>query len=119
MQAKSGANPTQVVTMAVTNPDQLIPVNKFAVLTEKHIAGLMKLPDGGTLVNLNDTGKKILETETVNNYGSVMVVICNGRLVYAPEIDGAIRGGKILLPPTLTDMDFKLFEAYVQKQAKQ
>jgi hypothetical protein len=119
MQAPKGGNPSQVVPMAVSNPDQVIPVSKFAILTEKHIAGLMKLPDGGTLVNLTETGMKIMETETINNMGMIMVVICNGRLVYAPEIDKPLRGGKILLPPALTDADYKMFEDYAQKRAKQ
>jgi hypothetical protein len=118
MQAQKGGNPSQIVTMAVSNPDQMIAVNKFAILSEKHVANLLKLPNGGTLVTLTETGMKIMETETINNLGSIMVILCNGRLVYAPEIDQPLRGGKIILPPGLTEDDYKLFKSYAEKRAK-
>lgn len=118
MQAAKGTNPAQVIALNVPNPDQIIPVNKFAVLTEKHVASMMKLPNGGTLVTLTDSGSKIMDTETSNNVGNVMVVLCNGRVIYAPEIDAPLRSGKIMLPPGLVDSDYQLFENYVKKREK-
>lgn len=119
MQASNGGNPTQSMSIAVQEPDQIIKVNKYAVLTEKNVESLMKLPDGGTLVTLTDTGMKIMETETSNNMGSVMVVLCNGRLIYAPEIDAPLRSGKILLPSGLKEQDYTMFRQYLEKRSKQ
>ncbi|GEM_PF-785805 len=122
MQASSGGSLSQSISMALSNPDQIIKVNKYAVLTEKNVESLMKLPDGGTLVTLTDTGMKIMDAETSNNLGSVMVVLCNGRLIYAPEIDAPLKSGKILLPAgpaALTESDYTLFRQYLVQRAKQ
>lgn len=113
VQAATGSNPAQGISMAIKDPDQVISVHKFAVLTEKHVAGLMKLPDGGTVVTLTDTGTKILETETSNRMGAIMVILCNGRLIFAPEIDAPIRSDKIILPPGLLEDDYTLFRRYL------
>ncbi|MDZ4788564.1 MAG: hypothetical protein SH807_06470 [Blastochloris sp.] len=119
MQAGLGTTPNQTVPMALRDPDQTISVNKFAVLGEKHVASLLRLPDGGTLVTMTETGSKILETETTNRMGAIMVVLCNGRLIYAPEVDSAIRSGKLLLPPGLIEEDYTLFKRYAVKREKQ
>jgi len=95
-----------------TTPNQTVPM-------EKHVASLLRLPDGGTLVTMTETGSKILETETTNRMGAIMVVLCNGRLIYAPEVDSAIRSGKLLLPPGLIEEDYTLFKRYAVKREKQ
>jgi hypothetical protein len=118
LQAGPGTNATQIVNLALTNPDQIISVNKFAILTEKHVQSLMKLPDGGALVTLTATGARILEAETSNRTGSIMVVMCNGRLIYAPEIDAPLRGGKVILPLGLMETDYAMFQKFAQKEAK-
>jgi hypothetical protein len=55
--------------------------------------------DGTILVDFNDFGRTKLEAGTSTGRGFILVVLVNGRVVYAPRIDTVITNGSILLPP--------------------
>jgi hypothetical protein len=50
-------------------------------------------------VDFNDFGRTKLEAGTSTGRGFILVVLVNGRVVYAPRVDTVITNGSILLPP--------------------
>ena len=54
--------------------------------------------DGSILVEFTDFGQTKLEVGTSTGRGLIMVVIINGRVVYAPRIDTVLVNGCLLLP---------------------
>jgi hypothetical protein len=49
-------------------------------------------------LEFDDFGKTKLEVATSTGRGLIMVVIVNGRVVYAPRIDTVLGNGCLLLP---------------------
>jgi hypothetical protein len=49
-------------------------------------------------LEFDDFGKTKLEVATSTGRGLIMVVIVNGRVVYAPRIDTVLANGCLLLP---------------------
>jgi len=50
------------------------------------------------VVNFDDFGKTKLEVATNTGRGLILVVIVNGRVVYAPTIDTTLTQGTLALP---------------------
>ena len=50
-------------------------------------------------MEFNDFGRTKLEVATSTGRGFILVVLVNGRVVYAPRIDTVITNGSLLLPP--------------------
>ena len=55
--------------------------------------------DGTVVVDFDDFGKTKLEVATNTGRGLILVVIVNGRVVYAPTIDTTLIQGSLALPP--------------------
>jgi hypothetical protein len=68
-------------------------------VSEKEIRKISTRVDGTILVDFNDFGRTKLEAGTSTGRGFILVVLVNGRVVYAPRIDTVITNGSILLPP--------------------
>jgi hypothetical protein len=68
-------------------------------VSEKEIRKISTRVDGTILVDFNDFGRTKLEAGTSMGRGFILVVLVNGRVVYAPRIDTVITNGSILLPP--------------------
>jgi hypothetical protein len=56
------------------------------------------LADGTVVVEFDDFGKTKLEVATNTGRGLILVVIVNGRVVYAPMIDTNLTKGALALP---------------------
>lgn len=119
MQLPPNLPPEEGVPIALTDPEQLISVSRIPEATDKDFADIQKLPDGRVLVTWNSTGQVLMETSTSGNMGKILVVICNGRVVYAPMIDVPLRGTHFMIPANrITDEEVAAVQALIRKRAK-
>lgn len=117
-QSGSSGSSAQVIQVALTNPDQVVTVARFAELSENHVANVLPTPDGGMLVVFNPTGARILESLTASQMGRIMVVFLNGQVVYAPVIDLAVRSGKLMIPGPLPTEDVMALQQLLERRAR-
>ena len=98
LQATEGAKGSTSALITLYQPDETIAIQSLPEVTEKEILKVSTCVDGTVLVEFNDFGRTKLEVGTSTGRGSILVVIINGRVVYAPRIDTVITTGSILLP---------------------
>jgi len=97
LQATEGAKGSTSALITLYQPDETIAIQSLPEVTEKEILKVSSRVDGTVLVEFNDFGRTKLEVGTSTGRGSILVVIVNGRVVYAPRIDTVITTGFILL----------------------
>lgn len=88
----------KVIPVTLIDPAARIFIGKYPDLSEKDIQSLEILDKGRVLVVFNEEGRRRLEEMTRANLEIIMVVICNGRVVYAPLIDMIISDGRFIVP---------------------
>ena len=98
LQATEGAKGSTSALITLYQPNETIAIQSLPEVTEKEILKVSTRVDGTVLVEFNDFGRTKLEVGTSTGRGSILVVIINGRVVYAPRIDTVITSGSILLP---------------------
>ena len=99
LQAPEGAKGQVSVPVTLFQPNETIAIQSLPEVTEKEIRRISTRVDGTVLVEFNDFGRTKLEVGTSTGRGMILVVLVNGRVVYAPRIDTVITNGSILLPP--------------------
>jgi len=99
LQATEGAKGMISVPVTLFSPSETIAIQNVPEVSEKEIQSISRREDGTVLVQFNDFGATKLEVATSTGRGSILVVIVNGRVVYAPRIDTVITRGCLLLPP--------------------
>ena len=89
-----------MVTVPVTllNPPETIAIRNIPEVSEKDIRSVRSLADGTVVVEFDDFGKTKLEVASNTGRGLILVVIVNGRVVYAPTIDINLTRGALALP---------------------
>jgi hypothetical protein len=119
LQLPPNVPPEGGVPVALTDPEQLISVNKLPEATDKDFAAINKLPDGRLVITWTTSGQVKMETSTSGNLGKILVVICNGRVIYAPMIDVPLRGTQFVLPPgRVSDQELALLQEQIRKRAR-
>ena len=98
LQAPEGAKGMVAVPVTLMNPPETIAIRNIPEVTEKEIRQVRVLADGTVMVEFDDFGKTKLEVATNNGRGLILVVIVNGRVVYAPTIDTNLSRGTLALP---------------------
>jgi hypothetical protein len=98
LQAPEGAKGDVSVSVSLFNPPEKIAIQSLPELSEKDIRKVSTRTDGTILLEFDDFGKTKLEVATNTGRGLIMVVIVNGRVVYAPRIDTVLSMGCLLLP---------------------
>lgn len=98
LQAPEGAKGTATVPLRLPNPPETIAVRSLPEVTEKDVRGVLLLPDNTIQVEFDSFGQTKLEVATSTGRGLILVVIANGRVVYAPIIDTVLSRGILLLP---------------------
>jgi preprotein translocase subunit SecD len=114
----SGPNPDQMIPVQLFEPQQLIYVSRFADLAEKDIDSVEFLPNGSVLVQFDDIGRGRLDALTRAGIGSVLVVFCNGRVVYAPQIDVAVTNGRLIIPSGIAPEEVKALQEQIRRRKK-
>ena len=98
LQAPEGAKGQVSVPVTLFNPSETISIQSLPEVSEKEIRKMSTRVDGSILVEFTDFGQTKLEVGTSTGRGLIMVVIVNGRVVYAPRIDTVLANGCLLLP---------------------
>ena len=98
LQAPEGSKGQVSVPGTLFNPSQTISIQSLPEVSEKEIRKVSTRVDGTILVEFTDFGQTKLEVGTSTGRGLIMVVIINGRVVYAPRIDTVLVNGCLLLP---------------------
>jgi hypothetical protein len=98
LQAPEGAKGMVTVPVTLLNPPETIAIRNLPEVSEKDIQRVRALADGTVVVEFDDFGKTKLEVATNTGRGLILVVIVNGRVVYAPMIDTSLTKGALALP---------------------
>lgn len=98
LQAPEGAKGMVTVPITLLNPPENIAIRNIPEVSEKDIRSVRSLADGTVVVEFDDFGKTKLEVATNTGRGLIMVVIVNGRVVYAPTVDTNLTQGALALP---------------------
>jgi hypothetical protein len=120
LQAPEGAKGMVSVPVTLFQPNETIAIQSLSEVSEKEIRKVSTRADGTVLVDFNDFGRTKLEVGTSTGRGFILVVLVNGRVVYAPRIDTVITNGSILLPPgSITPDEILQVNAEVEKSKEQ
>ena len=98
LQAPEGAKGQVSVPVTLFNPAETISIQTIPEVSEKEVRKVSTRLDGSILVEFNDFGQTKLEVGTSTGRGLILVVIVNGRVVYAHRIDTVLTNGCLLLP---------------------
>ncbi|NCY20956.1 hypothetical protein EBX31_03245 [bacterium] len=120
LQATEGAKGDVSVSVSLFNPPEKVAIQSLPELSEKDIRKVSTRTDGTILLEFDDFGKTKLEVATSTGRGLIMVVIVNGRVVYAPRIDTVLGNGCLLLPAgSVTPEEILQTNADVEKYRSQ
>ena len=98
LQAPEGTKGQVSVPVTLFNPAETISIQTIPEVSEKEVRKVSTRLDGSILVEFTDFGQTKLEVGTSTGRGLILVVIVNGRVVYAPRIDTVLTNGCLLLP---------------------
>jgi hypothetical protein len=112
------ANPrdTDVFSMPAraTSSGKDLAIQKLPWITEHDVMAFSPYPaqDGtfGALFELDEHGKVVLDTLSVERRGGFLFVFINGRMITQLQIDKRVSDGKIYIPSGLTAADIELMK---------
>jgi hypothetical protein len=100
--------------MRSTSSGRDIAIQKLAWITEHDVMAFSpyRAQDGtfGALFQLDDHGKTVLDTLSVERRGAFLFVFINGRMITELQIDKRVSDGKIYIPSGLTAADVELMK---------
>jgi hypothetical protein len=112
------ANPqdTDVFSMSAraTSSGKDVAIQKLPWITERDVMAFSPYPaqDGtfGALFQLDDHGRVVLDTLSIERRGGFLFVFVNGRMITELQIDKRVSDGKIYIPSGLTAADVELMK---------
>ena len=112
------ANPrdTDVFSMPAraTSSGKDVAIQKLAWITEHDVMGFSpyQAQNGtfGALFQLDDHGRVVLDTLSVERRGGFLFIFINGRMITELQIDKRVSDGKIYVPSGLTAADVELMK---------
>jgi hypothetical protein len=91
-----------------------IAIEKLAWISEHDVMAFSTYPaqDGtfGALFQLDDHGRTVLDTLSVEHRGRLLFIFVNGRMITSLQIDKRVSDGKIYIPSGLTAADVELMK---------
>ena len=97
-----------------TSSGKDVAIQKLAWITEHDVMAFSAYParDGtfGALFQLDDHGRVVLDTLSVEHRGDFLFVFINGRMITELQIDKRVSDGKIYVPSGLTAGDVELMK---------
>lgn len=95
-----------------TSSGKDIAIQKTPWITEHDVAAFSPYPSQngtfGALFQLDEHGRVILDTLSVEHRGDLLFVFINGRMITQLQIDKRVSDGKIFIPSGLTAADIEL-----------
>ena len=112
------ANPRDTEVFATSVRAQVsgktVAIEKLPWLSERDVMafGAYPAPDGtyGALFQLDEHGRVVLDTLSVERRGTFLFVFVNGRPITELEIDKRVSDGKIYVPSGLTRADIEMMK---------
>jgi hypothetical protein len=112
------ANPKDTEVFATSARAQLsgknVAIEKTAWISEQDVMAFSPYPGKngtyGALIQLDEHGRVVLDTLSVERRGSFLFVFINGRLITELEVDKRVSDGKIYFPSGLTSADIELMK---------
>src|SRR5436305_12511234 len=112
------ANPRDTEIFATSVRAQLsgkdVAIEKMPWISEQDVVAFSPYParDGtySALLQLDEHGRVVLDTLSVERRGSFLLVFINGRPITELEIDKRVSDGKIYIPSGLTSADIELMK---------
>jgi hypothetical protein len=112
------ANPRDTEVFATSVRAQVsgknVAIEKMPWISERDVIAFSPYPatNGtyGALLQLDEHGRVVLDTLSVERRGSLLFVFINGRPITELEIDKRVSDGKIYIPSGLTSADIKLMK---------
>src|SRR5215475_5355061 len=112
------ANPRDTDVFSIpartTSSGKDVAIQKLAWITEHDIIAFSPYParDGtlGALFQLDEHGRVVLETLSIEHRGGFLFVFINGRMITELQIDKRVSDGKIYIPSGLTGADVELMK---------
>jgi hypothetical protein len=112
------ANPqdTDVFSMSArtTSSGKDIAIQKLPWITERDVVAFSpySAADGtyGALFQLDEHGRVVLDTLSVERRGGLLFVFINGRMITELQIDKRVSDGKIYIPSGLSAADIELMK---------
>ena len=97
-----------------TSSGKDVAIQKLPWITEHDVMTFSPYPakDGtfGALFQLDDHGRVVLDTLSVERRGGFLFVVINGRMITELQIDKRVSDGKIYVPSGLTAADVELMK---------
>lgn len=91
-----------------------IAIEKMPWISERDVMAFSAYPgrDGtyGALIQLDEHGRTVLDTLSIEHRGSFLFVFINGRFITELQIDKRVSDGKIYIPSGLTVADIDLMK---------
>lgn len=97
-----------------TSSGKDVAIQRMAWITEQNVMAFAPYParDGtfGALFQLDDHGRVVLDTLSIEHRGSLLFIFINGRMITELQIDKRVSDGKIYVPSGLTTEDVELLK---------
>ncbi|HZR06637.1 MAG TPA: hypothetical protein VFA61_12490 [Candidatus Udaeobacter sp.] len=112
------ANPRDTEVFAASVRTQVsgktVTIEKMPWISEHDVMAFFPYPAAngtyGALFQLDEHGRVVLDTLSVERRGSLLFVFINGRLITELQIDKRVSDGKIYIPSGLTSADIELMK---------
>ena len=112
------ANPQDTDVFSIparaTSSGKEVAIEKLSWITEHDVMAFSPYPaqDGtfGALFQLDDHGRVVLDTLSVERRGGFLFVFINGRMITELQIDKRVSNGRIYVPSGLTAADIELMK---------
>jgi hypothetical protein len=112
------ANPRDTEVFATSFRAQVagkeVAIEKIPWISEQDVMAFSAYParDGtyGALIQLDEHGRVVLDTLSIEHRGSFLFVFINGRFITELQIDKRVSDGKIYIPSGLTAADIDLMK---------
>lgn len=114
--AQANPHDTDIFSMSAgaTSSGKEIAIQKLPWITEHDVASFSPYPapDGsfGALFQLDEHGRVVLDTLSVEHRGGFLFVFINNRMITGLQIDKRVSDGKIYIPSGLTAADIELMK---------
>jgi hypothetical protein len=102
------------ISARATSSGKDVAIQKLAWISEHDVMAFSPYPaqDGtfGALFQLDDHGRVVLDTLSVERRGRFLFIFINGRMITELQIDKRVSDGKIYVPSGLTAADVELMK---------
>ena len=114
--AQANSHDTDTFSMSgpATSSGKDIAIQKMPWITEHDVVGFApyQSSDGtyGALFQLDDHGRVVLDTLSIEHRGGFLFIFVNGRLITELQIDKRVSDGKIYVPSGLSAADIEVMK---------